>query len=1667
MRKDPILKIGAVCTDTTFERARISTREEQTETVSSEKFSADADSRSFEIHAPQGRSENSSSYRGTDSDRLSLIRIASAFTLVIISTLNTFGAASFKSLPYTDPFPPAPMPGSTNYCQPSASVILNQNLLGVTLPLTRPLPSGWQSGMGGITVEFWLKQKAFSQPTLDPIRDNPDGVIVHGPGFEVGANFMFGNPLEGGPGSIVATFSQTKGGAFLANRPISIALQPSDQQWHQYVLTYDLRTVRTYRDGELIDQKWMDNNTDRLGPIEDDAGSIFSSVLEIGSSSGPNSRRFNNGFLDSVRVSNIALNPWQVRRNFESARGYSRTLFVAVGASDAGAGTQGSPTSLLTALTQVGASTRIVLQPGTYNGADFQISRSASSKREHCLITGADGSAPVIISGSTPTLTGANYLYLRNLTFSSDSGNALNVNNSLGVTVDSCRISGSQNGIVANGSPKLSLQNCVVNVGNTGIQLINSPDNVVRNNTVVNGVVGVQFDAGANYASLLNNIMSGQSSASLVVNGTAQQRYRGNGNLYNPISGIAAILPGGSYSTAQVRDKSLAHAWYIVDTNELSDPFTRRGGYAAEAQSMAFAPVFVDPANGDFRLAPNLGNAMDAGAERTFQRTVVSPACDSLGAPRPQGNGCDVGAFESVGAAYAAFNLNADYTTSAGVYKPDGTLVKTLFSMRRMATGTNVVFWNGLDDNNQIALPNTYTIKMIAHNVQYVWENVVGNSSVPNTGESVHNGFEPIKAMTFNGTSAFYTSGYNEGHYELNRFDTSNPNKLTKIFGPKTFAPDAMTDVAADGANLFAMNSNTIFVYNQSDLRAAPQAFGTGGGNSHIEVQKNGGLLFVAKKLQHTIAIFNKATGVQTGSIPVNQPDDLSVTASGDLWVISGTSAIRYSVNALNGTVVQTIGGFGNPIAIACSPIDGTVLIADASTWQVKAFNSDGVAIWTHGQAGGFANGPRVTPDKFYWVFKDQTWTYTTTFLQFQPDGTWWVGDTFLSRSLHFNMSRQLLHEIDYQPHTYLASVDVNNGSRVFNRFTEYSVDYSKPPQQAWTITNFWGYNLPEYIYGAPGYDGICSPITMSNGRTYALTYDTGGGLAGWTRQVVELTATGLRETSVKRIGNNIRIAKDGSIYEQAGSGSQTYWRKPFAGFNVANDPQWGTPQKIGSANINSGYLVSDPSSSMFPLQTTNGTVVVYDPSRSTGYHLGGIKPGGNQWLWRAMPTFGPMDGCGGADSWVEYGGNLHMVAGRNVFAGFNGEFFQDAGQAGQFLHYYDNGLFVGQFGQPLLFGVVVNPPGGAGNNFAPALVEVGTNVFLYHNDEAGRGSHRWRATGLSDIRELAASVIVGQAPTYNPITNGTVPLPALTVTALNAAEAGATGAFIFARSGSTTERLTISFTVGGSATAGADYSAIGSTATFAIGSATAVVPITPVDDAAIEGPETVIATIATSANYTIGTPSTATATIIDNDSGSPVTVADLVVMDVSATPANPAPGQQVLFSATVKNQGTVATPAETLIGVGFYIDGGPVTSWFIQPSLAPGQTVTLTANDGITGSPFWTATPGNHTVLTIVDDVNRIGEVVETNNSRILTLPVGVTNATAPIVRVAPQSGQLKISWNSVAGQVYQVCYKASLADPTWTPLGSPITATSTASSYLDAPASGTKMRFYNVQTQ
>src|SRR6188472_1472168 len=105
----------------------------------------------------------------------------------------------------------------------------------------------------------------------------------------------------------------------------------------------------------------------------------------------------------------------------------------------------------------------------------------------------------------------------------------------------------------------------------------------------------------------------------------------------------------------------------------------------------------------------------------------------------------------------------------------------------------------------------------------------------------------------------------------------------------------------------------------------------------------------------------------------------------------------------------------------------------------------------------------------------------------------------------------------------------------------------------------------------------------------------------------------------------------------------------------------------------------------------------------------------------------------------------------------------------------------------------------------------------------------------------------------------------------------------------------------------------------------------------------------------------------------------DLVVTSVSHVSA--VTGSNVVPSATVKNTGTVATPAGTILDVAFHIEGATVWSDTNKASLAPGASVTLTANGGETGTNYWVATAGSHTLTANVNSVNRITETDKTNN--------------------------------------------------------------------------------------
>ena len=105
------------------------------------------------------------------------------------------------------------------------------------------------------------------------------------------------------------------------------------------------------------------------------------------------------------------------------------------------------------------------------------------------------------------------------------------------------------------------------------------------------------------------------------------------------------------------------------------------------------------------------------------------------------------------------------------------------------------------------------------------------------------------------------------------------------------------------------------------------------------------------------------------------------------------------------------------------------------------------------------------------------------------------------------------------------------------------------------------------------------------------------------------------------------------------------------------------------------------------------------------------------------------------------------------------------------------------------------------------------------------------------------------------------------------------------------------------------------------------------------------------------------------------------------------------ILTSTVKNQGTVATPAGTTVDVAYSIDGIYRTWGGVTGALAAGASMTI----GTQGAPYNIPT-GTHTIMAWVDDKNRFAESNETNNKLTQSVIVGTT--TTPPTPTTSASG-------------------------------------------------------------
>jgi hypothetical protein len=254
---------------------------------------------------------------------------------------------------------------------------------------------------------------------------------------------------------------------------------------------------------------------------------------------------------------------------------------------------------------------------------------------------------------------------------------------------------------------------------------------------------------------------------------------------------------------------------------------------------------------------------------------------------------------------------------------------------------------------------------------------------------------------------------------------------------------------------------------------------------------------------------------------------------------------------------------------------------------------------------------------------------------------------------------------------------------------------------------------------------------------------------------------------------------------------------------------------------------------------------------------------------------------------------------------------------------------------------VVWTPAGGVHNQIkhlalgAPVVLSANTEYYLASWEVSGGDS--WYSsdtvlttTGVAAVvgaaynAGAAWATIGSPGNSYVPVSMVTCtepPPPTVTVAATDAlaSEPGGvegTGTFTFTRTGVTTAALTVNYTVGGTATSGTDYTAIPSPVVFAAGSATATKTVSVMDENVAECTEWVDVTLAAGTGYTIGTPSSATATIADDD------LPQLSVVATAATTSEPGGGFGP-GSFTLTRIGCLSGPLTVSFTVGGTATGG------------------------------------------------------------------------------------------------------------------------------------------------
>jgi|GEM_PF-2167310 len=241
-------------------------------------------------------------------------------------------------------------------------------------------------------------------------------------------------------------------------------------------------------------------------------------------------------------------------------------------------------------------------------------------------------------------------------------------------------------------------------------------------------------------------------------------------------------------------------------------------------------------------------------------------------------------------------------------------------------------------------------------------------------------------------------------------------------------------------------------------------------------------------------------------------------------------------------------------------------------------------------------------------------------------------------------------------------------------------------------------------------------------------------------------------------------------------------------------------------------------------------------------------------------------------------------------------------------------------------------------------------------------------------------------------------------------------GTYTFTRTGSTTDPLTIDFTLSGTAADG-DYVTMPTSVTIPAGKKSVTLDLIPIDNGIADGTRTVILTLASSDNYTI-TPakSNATITIADNSPTLSITAKKLTVARTAQTSftlkragGNNAGALTVTY--TLSGTASNGTDYTSLSGSVTFLPGKSSATINLIPLnnniFKDPQTVTITIDSS---SAYYLGSAPSSATITILANAPQIAITTTKNASEIK--PTGSGKGTFTLTRTGPTNEPLTITY-------------------------------------------------------